>query len=162
MLASRCMMTEIAMIDRRALLAAGALLALLPARAAPAALKIKVYKDPSCGCCTAWADKLTAAGFDVEVEAHDDMDALKSKLGVPSDLVSCHTGVINGYAIEGHVPPADVKRLVTTKARGKGLAVPGMPINSPGMEVPGEADEPYTVWLFQKDQTRTAFARHGG
>ena len=150
------------MIDRRALLTAGALLALSPARAAAPALKIKVYKDPSCGCCTAWADKLTAAGFSVQVEARDDMDALKAKLGVPQDLVSCHTGVISGYAIEGHVPPSDIKRLVAAKSKGKGLAVPGMPINSPGMEVPGEADEAYTVWLFQKDGTRTAFAQHGG
>jgi hypothetical protein len=150
------------MIDRRALLAAGTLLTVFPACAAPAALKIKVYKDPSCGCCTAWAEKLTAAGFSVEVEARDDMDALKTRLGVPSDLVSCHTGVINGYAIEGHVPPADIKRLVTTKAKGKGLAVPGMPINSPGMEVPGEADEAYTVWLFDAAGKRSAFAQHGG
>jgi hypothetical protein len=150
------------MIDRRALLVASAMLAVLPVRAAPAAPKIKVYKDPSCGCCTAWADKLTAAGFSVEVEARDDMDALKTKLGVPSDLVSCHTGVINGYAIEGHVPPADIKRLVATKTKAKGLAVPGMPINSPGMEVPGEPNERYTVWLFQADGKRTAFAEHGG
>jgi len=150
------------MIDRRALLAAGALLALSPGRAAAPALKIKVYKDPSCGCCTAWADKLTAAGFDVSVEARDDMDALKTQFGVPDDLTSCHTGVVAGYAIEGHVPPADIKRLVAAKSKGAGLAVPGMPINSPGMEVPGEADEAYTVWLFQKDGTRTAFAQHGG
>ena len=149
------------MIDRRALLAAGALLAVLPARAAAPALKIKVYKDPSCGGCTAWAERLTAAGFSVDVEARDDMDALKAKLGVPDDLVSCHTGVINGYAIEGHVPPADIKRLIAKKSTGKGLAVPGMPINSPGMEVPGEANEPYTVWLFDKDGSRSAFAQHG-
>lgn len=150
------------MIDRRALLAASALLALSPGRAAAPALKIKVYKDPSCGCCTAWADKLTAAGFSVQVEARDDMDALKAKLGVPEDLVSCHTGVINGYAIEGHVPPADIKRLVAQRSLGMGLAVPGMPINSPGMEVPGEANERYTVWLFHKAGKRTAFATHGG
>jgi hypothetical protein len=144
------------MIDR------GALLAVLPACAASTELKIKVYKDPSCGCCTAWADKLTAAGFSVDVEARDDMDALKAKLGVPDDLVSCHTGVINGYVIEGHVPPADIKRLIAKKSTGKGLAVPGMPVNSPGMEVPGEPNEAYTVWLFDKDGKRTAFAQHGG
>jgi hypothetical protein len=154
------------MIDRRSVLLMTASLCILAAagvQAAPAKkLAIKVYKDPSCGCCTAWADKLTAAGFDVSVEARDDMDALKTQLGVPDDLTSCHTGVVAGYAIEGHVPPADIKRLVAAKSKGKGLAVPGMPINSPGMEVPGEADEAYTVWLFQKDGTRTAFARHGG
>jgi len=154
------------MIDRRSvLLAAGSLWVLAAAgvQAAPAKkLSIKVYKDPLCGCCTAWADKLSAAGFDVAVEAREDMDALKTSLGVPSDLASCHTGVVAGYTIEGHVPPDDIKRLVAKKSKGKGLAVPGMPINSPGMEMPGEPDEAYTVWLFQKDGTRAAFAQHGG
>jgi hypothetical protein len=122
---------------------------------------IKVYKDPSCGCCTAWGERLSAAGFDVTVEESADMAAIKTKLGVPDDLSSCHTGVIAGYAIEGHVPPDDIKRLVAQQPKAKGLAVAGMPINSPGMEVPGEADEPYTVWLFRADGSREAFARHG-
>ena len=153
-----------AMIQRRSvLLAAGSIWALTAAGAQAAKkLSIKVYKDPSCGCCTAWADRLTAAGFDVSVEERDDMDALKNQLGVPGDLVSCHTGVVAGYAIEGHVPPADIKKLVSGKSKAKGLAVPGMPTNSPGMEVPSEPDEAYTVWLFQKDGTRAAFAHHGG
>jgi len=153
------------MIDRRhALLAAGAaLLIAMPARAAErSVLKIKVYKDPSCGCCTAWAERLTAAGFSVDVEARDDLAALKAELGVPDDLASCHTGVIGRYTIEGHVPPADIKRLIAKHGPGKGLAVPGMPINSPGMEVPGEANERYTVWLFNVDGTRSAYAQHGG
>lgn len=151
------------MIDRRhVMLAAGAVLATLPACAAPPALKIKVYKDPSCGCCTAWAERLSEAGFTVDIEERADLEAIKTKLGVPADLASCHTGVIEGYVIEGHVPPADIKRLVAKRGAGKGLAVPGMPINSPGMEVPGEPDEPYTVWLFDKDGKRSAFARHGG
>lgn len=151
------------MIDRRrVLLASAALLAVLPARAAAPALKIKVYKDPSCGCCTAWAERLTSAGFEVEVEAREDMAALKVKFGVPDDLASCHTGVIDGYTIEGHVPPGDIKRLVAARSAGLGLAVPGMPINSPGMEVPGEANERYTVWLFDKAGKRSAFAEHGG
>jgi hypothetical protein len=90
------------------------------------------------------------------------MDALKATLGVPGDLASCHTGVVAGYAIEGHVPAADIKRLLKQKPKAKGLAVPGMPINSPGMEVPGEPNERYTVWLFQADGKRTAFAEHGG
>ncbi len=152
------------MIHRRDVLLAAAsvcVLAAVGAQAAPARLAIKVYKDPSCGCCTAWADRLTAAGFDVTVEARDDMAALKAKLGVPEALASCHTGVIAGYAIEGHVPPEDIKRLVAKRPAAKGIAVPGMPVNSPGMEVPGEENEPYTVWLFRKDGTHEAFAQHG-
>jgi hypothetical protein len=153
------------MIDRRhALLVAGAALIIaIPARAAErSVLKIKVYKDPACDCCAAWAERLTTAGFSVDVEARDDMAALKTKLGVPEDLASCHTGVIGRYTIEGHVPPIDIKRLVAKHGPGRGLAVPGMPINSPGMEVPGEPNERYTVWLFNNDGTRSAYAEHGG
>lgn len=151
------------MINRRCmLLATAAVLAVTPSCAAPAKAAIKVYKDPSCGCCTAWAEHLTENGFAVTVEEDTDMAALKAKLGVPDDLGSCHTGVIAGYAIEGHVPAKDIKRLLAQKPAAIGLAVPAMPINSPGMEVPGEPDEPYTVWLFSKDGTRSAFAKHGG
>jgi hypothetical protein len=148
---------------RSMLLAAGALLASGgAARAATPPLAIKVYKDPTCGCCTAWVDHLKSAGFTATVEARDDMNDIKEQLGVPGDLTSCHTGVIGGYAIEGHVPADDIKRLVAARPKGKGLAVPGMPINSPGMEIPGEANERYTVWLFQVDGKRSAFAQHGG
>jgi len=150
-------------IPRRAfLLAAGALLVCAPARAAAPTLAIKVYKDPYCGCCGAWADRLKSAAFKVEIEEREDMDSVKSRLGVPGDLASCHTGTINGYVIEGHVPPDDIKRLVAERATAKGLAVPGMPVNSPGMEMPGEPNERYTVWLFRKDGSRAAFAHHGG
>jgi len=147
---------------REFLIAAGALLVCAPVRAATPALSIKVYKDPSCGCCGAWADRLKSAGFKVETEDREDMDGIKSRLGVPDDLASCHTGTINGYVIEGHVPPDDIKRLVAERTAAKGLAVPGMPANSPGMEMPDEANERYTVWLFRKDGTRAAFAHHGG
>jgi len=123
---------------------------------------IKIYKDPGCGCCEAWVDHLKGAGFKADVEERTDMADLKERLGVPTELASCHTGVINGYVIEGHVPAADIKRLVATRPVGKGLAVPGMPVNSPGMEVPGEPNERYTVWLFQGDGKRTAFSQHGG
>ena len=152
-------------MDRRRLLlsAAGAVAALVaPAFAKPAApLAIKVYKDPSCGCCEAWVEHLKTAGFATTVEERDDLTELKERLGVPNDLASCHTGVINGYAIEGHVPAADIKRLVKMRAKGKGLAVPGMPVNSPGMEMAGAPNQRYTVWLFQKNGKRRAFAKHG-
>jgi hypothetical protein len=151
------------MLDRRRLLLSAALtLIAAPACAAPAALTIAVYKDPYCGCCTAWAEHLKASGFKVTVDEREDMAAIKTKYGVPDDLASCHTAVIAGYTIEGHVPAEDIKRLFAKKPAGKGLAVPGMPVNSPGMEVPGEPDERYTVWLFQKDGKRSAFATHGG
>lgn len=155
-----------ALVERRQLICAAAALALLDASglhaAAPKKPSIKVYKDPSCGCCTAWVERLESAGFVAEVEERSDMNAVKASLGVPDDLASCHTAVVGGYTIEGHVPPDDIKRLLKTRPKAKGLAVPGMPVNSPGMEVPGEPNERYTAWLFQADGKRTAFAQHGG
>jgi len=149
-------------INRRLLLlAGGALLLAYTAHAASPALAIKVYKDPYCGCCTAWAERLRSAGFKVDIEERDDMDEIKKRFDVPDDLTSCHTGVIGGYVIEGHVPPNDIKRLVAKKSDARGLAVPGMPVNSPGMEVPEAEDDPYTVWLFRADGTRSAFAHYG-
>jgi hypothetical protein len=150
------------MIDRRHLLLTAAALLAAPACTAKSTLTMKVYKDPSCGCCTAWVEHLTAAGFTATVDESADMAAIKTKLGVPDDLTSCHTGVIAGYAIEGHVPAADIKRLLKEKPKALGIAVAAMPVNSPGMEVPGQVDERYTVWLFTKDGKRTSFAEHGG
>ena len=150
------------MLNRRdVLLASVAVLAVGPSCAAQADPSIKVYKDASCGCCTAWVDHLTAEGFKTEVDETQDMAAIKTKFGVPGDLTSCHTGIVAGYAIEGHVPAADIKRLLKEKPKALGIAVPAMPVNSPGMEVPDQPDEPYTVWLFAKDGTRSAFAKHG-
>lgn len=150
------------MLNRRnLLLASAAALAAGPSCAADANPRIKVYKDPSCGCCTTWVDRLNAAGLKADVDDSQDMATIKAKYGVPGDLTSCHTGVVAGYAIEGHVPPADIKRLLKDKPKALGLAVPGMPVNSPGMEVPGQPNEAYTVWLFAKDGTRKAFAKHG-
>ena len=93
---------------------------------------IKVARDASCGCCALWADHLGAAGFPVEVYDRRDLTAFKAKLGVPSDLVSCHTGEVAGYVIEGHVPASAIVRLLAAKETIKGLAVPRMPIGSPG------------------------------
>ncbi|NOT40087.1 MAG: DUF411 domain-containing protein [Alphaproteobacteria bacterium] len=150
------------MFDRRQMLmTAAAFAALAPGCTAATGLAIKVYKDPSCGCCTAWVDHLNANGFSATVDESADMAAIKAKLGVPDDLTSCHTGLINGYAIEGHVPADDIKRLLKEKPKAAGIAVPGMPVNSPGMEVEGQPDERYTVWLFTKGGARSAFAAHG-
>ena len=90
-----------------------------------------------------------------------DLQEMKKQLGVPDDLTSCHTATVDRYVIEGHVPPADIKRLLEEKPAARGLSVPGMPVGSPGMEVEGQPNEAFTVWLFQEGGERTAFAQHG-
>ncbi len=122
------------------------------------AIEITVYKSPTCGCCNGWIDHLKAAGF--SVSAHDvrDMDRVKSERGVPAKLGSCHTAEVAGYVVEGHVPPADIHRLLNEKPAVAGLAVPGMPIGSPGMEGPNP--ERYEVLQFDKDGDTAVFAVH--
>jgi hypothetical protein len=143
-------------------LGGAAMLALLP-RAGTAASKptaITVYKDPSCGCCKNWVDHLRANGFAPEVHDRSDMDALKDSLGVPAKLRSCHTAVVGTYVVEGHVPAADVKHLLATKpTKTVGVAVPGMPAGSPGMEVGGRVDR-YDVVAFAPGGATRVFARH--
>jgi len=140
------------------LVAAGAVVALrVPAAAAPF---VRVYKDPHCGCCQAWADRLVSAGFRVDVVAHDDMAAVKRAAGVPDDLASCHTATVEGYTVEGHVPPEDVHRLLRERPPIAGLAVPGMPIGSPGMEVPGRGAEPFDTIAFERGGARSVFRSH--
>jgi hypothetical protein len=134
---------------------------LLPADArAGGATKITVYKDPSCGCCTKWVDHLRASGLEPTVHDRPDMDALKESLGVPASLRSCHTAVAGKFVVEGHVPAADVKALLARPPKGiVGIAVPGMPAGSPGMEVPGRRDR-YEVTAFFAGGKTSAFARH--
>ena len=154
-------MTQNRNFNRRLfLLAAATAVFVLPANAAKAPPAIKVYKSPTCGCCTEWVVRLREAGFTATVDDDSDLVAIKRKFGVPDDLASCHTGVINGFAIEGHVPPSDIKTFILRKSSALGLAVPGMPVNSPGMEAPHMANEPYTVWEFFKYGKRKAFAQH--
>lgn len=121
---------------------------------------IKVYKDTGCGCCKKWVQKLQVAGFATTVEDRDDLQDLKKQLGVPDDLASCHTAMVDRYVIEGHVPPGDIKRFLAEKPAAHGLSVPGMPVGSPGMEVEGQPSEAYTVWLFQDSGERTPFAKY--
>ena len=141
----------------------GATLAtLLPTVSAGAAkpTPITVYKDPACGCCTKWVTHLQANGFAPEVHDRSDMDALKDSLGVPPALRSCHTAVAATYVIEGHVPAADLKRLLTSKpSKTLGIAVAGMPAGSPGMEMGDRADR-YDVIAFAPGGTTRVFARH--
>jgi hypothetical protein len=130
------------------------------ARAGEDAAALTVYKDPSCGCCTKWIEHLRASGLRPTVHDRTDMDALKDGLGVPAALRSCHTAVAGKYVVEGHVPAADIKRLVNTAPKGIiGIAVPGMPAGSPGMEMGGRIDR-YDVLAFSANGATTTFARH--
>jgi hypothetical protein len=118
-----------------------------------------VYKDPNCGCCSAWVEHLKANGFSVTVHDVKDMAPHKKKLGVPERLASCHTALVDGYTVEGHVPASEIKRLLAERPRAKGLAVPGMPEGSPGMET-GKRD-PYDVLLFDTDGKATVYKSYG-
>ncbi len=132
-------------------IAAGALSAsvamLMPLNAA--ATEITVYKSPYCGCCTQWIEHMEEHGFEVTAKNVEDTGAIKQQHGVTRELASCHTAVVDGYVIEGHVPAADVKRLLEERPDVEGLAVPGMPMGSPGME--GPRSEPYNVVSFDAD-----------
>lgn len=139
-------------INRRMVLAGAIGLPLLiPAitgtHAAPLPL-VRVAKDPSCGCCDDWVSHIEAAGFPVRVAESGDMGGLKRRLGVPVELASCHTAQVDGYVIEGHVPAAALHRLLAERPEARGLAVPGMPAGSPGMEFPDLLPETYDVFLF--------------
>lgn len=129
-----------------------------PGTAAPV---ITVYKSPSCECCLQWVTHLEENGFVVKIESQEELRSVRARLGVPDRLAACHTGVVNGYVVEGHVPAEDIKRLLVEKPAAKGIAVPGMPLGSPGMEQGGRRD-PYLVLLFQSDGRTSVFAQHGG
>lgn len=136
--------------------AGGVAVAVLPGRVVAAPATMTVYKSPSCGCCAKWVAHAKAAGFVVMVKDTDDMDAVKREIGVPSALQSCHTALVGGYVIEGHVPADVVRRLLAEKPKGMGLAVPGMPVGSPGME--GSPKERYDVALFERTGATKVFA----
>ncbi|MGF1476754.1 MAG: DUF411 domain-containing protein [Geminicoccaceae bacterium] len=121
--------------------------------------EMTVLKSPWCGCCAAWVRHIRAHGFTVRVRETENLTPIKRDAGVGLEHQSCHTAMIDGYAIEGHVPAADVKRLLAERSAAKGLAVPGMPIGSPGMEQ-GSIHEPYAVILFGGPKGDEVFARH--
>ncbi len=129
---------------------------------APAALPpLTVYKSPTCGCCVKWVEHMRKAGFTVEVNDVDNVHPIKMRVGVPAGKGSCHTAEVAGYFLEGHVPATDVKRLLTEKPKAKGLAVPGMPAGSPGMEMPNGRVQAYDVELVASDGSTSRFSRHG-
>ena len=121
---------------------------------------IAVYMPKVCLACIDWAEHLRQHGFTIKVTQTDEMDAVKRKLKVPKDLEAVPSASIAGYFIEGHVPATDVKRLLVEKPDAKGLVLPGMPMGSPGMEMPDGHAEPYTVELVRRDGTTAAFAAH--
>jgi hypothetical protein len=117
-------------------------------RISQAAPLILVHKDPNCGCCSGWVEHILSAGFDTHLNELNDLAPIKNRLAVPPALSSCHTAEVDGYVIEGHVPVSAIRRLLAERPSATGLAVPGMPVGSPGMEVPGSPDEIYEVILF--------------
>ena len=119
---------------------------------------ITVYKGASCGCCGEWVKHLKQNGFDARVHEVPDATVYRAKYGVPEALGSCHTAVVGGYAIEGHVPAADIKRLLRERPKAMGIAVPGMPMGSPGM--PGPRNDPYETLLFDASGKYVVFERH--
>lgn len=121
--------------------------------------KVDVYKSPACGCCSQWVDHMKKSGFAVEVHNVRNVTPFREKHGVPESMASCHTALVGGYAIEGHVPAADVKRLLREKPKATGIAVPGMAIGSPGMEQ-GSSKDAYNVVLFDSSGRTKVYSAH--
>jgi hypothetical protein len=148
-------------LSRRHLLALGAAFAAARPLSAETLPKVHVVKDPNCGCCNDWISHIRDAGFPVSFEQMDPgaLADLKASLGLQPTQVSCHTARVEGYVIEGHVPAADIKRLLTERPDAIGLAVPGMPFGSPGMG-PETEREAYEVLLVTNDGTASTFSRY--
>lgn len=122
---------------------------------------VDVYKSATCGCCSKWVEHLKNNGFTVRTTNREDLAEFKASHHVPRRVQSCHTAVVDGYVIEGHVPASDVQRLIKERPAIVGLAVPGMPIGSPGMEVQGRGVQPFDVIAFDNDGQTRVFASHG-
>ncbi|HVL67637.1 MAG TPA: DUF411 domain-containing protein [Vicinamibacterales bacterium] len=121
---------------------------------------VEVFKTPTCGCCSKWVDHIRDAGFEVRATdmSQEELDKVKAKHHVPAAVHSCHTALVSGYVVEGHVPAAEVKRLLKERPKVVGIAVPGMPLGSPGMEVSGIKPHPYDVLTFDKTGNTKVFA----
>lgn len=125
---------------------------------AQAAERVEVFKSPYCGCCEKWVEHMRKAGFDVVTKDVNDVPAARMAAGMPERFGSCHTAKVGGYVVEGHVPAADVQRLLKEKPKAVGLAAPGMPHGSPGMET--NHPQPYDTLLVQADGSSKVFAKH--
>ncbi len=130
----------------------------LPAVNMAGAPEITVYKSATCGCCNKWVDHLRDAGFKVTTQNRQDMNQIKHTYGVKYQHRSCHTAVVEDYVVEGHVPAEDIQRLLDGRPAISGLAVPGMPMGSPGME--GKYNDPYEVIAFKKGGRDSVFSKH--
>jgi len=146
-------------ISRRLFIASAAGLGVAGA-ARPPARSLAVYKSPTCACCDGWVAHMRRAGFTVAVHVTSDVRAFGRGRGMPDALASCHTGVIDGYVVEGHVPAADVIRLLAERPEGVGLTAPGMPMGSPGMETPDGRKQPFDTLLVLRSGETRVFARH--
>ena len=147
-------------MKRREMFSALAAATLLPAAwAKPAPTAVQVFKDPNCGCCGAWVQHLEKAGFRVQVTEVNDTAAARQRLGMPARYGGCHTATVAGYVLEGHVPAAEIRQLLATRPQALGLAVPGMPVGSPGMEM-GPRVDPYDVLLVDRQGGAKVFARY--
>lgn len=146
-------------MNRRTFVLAALSLPLLPRIAIASPARMTVYRSPTCGCCSAWVEHVRTAGYDVTTIEIDQEELRREKLerGVPEALASCHTASIDGYTIEGHVPIEDIERLLSERPEGLGLAVPGMPAGSPGMEMGSRLDA-YDVMLFEADGEARVFS----
>lgn len=122
--------------------------------------EVVMYKNAGCQCCTRWADHMMEGEFDVEEVPTPVLMQVKQENGISRELASCHTALIDGYVVEGHVPIEDVRRLLEERPDAIGLAVPGMPVGSPGMETPGRTPDKYDVLLVNKDGSTSVFASH--
>ncbi len=133
-----------------------------PAAVAPATdlPTVTVYHSPACNCCGNWISYMQAEGFPVEVEEVTDPALVKREYAIPAALYSCHTAVVDGYILEGHVPAADIRRLLDERPAVRGIAVPGMPIGAPGMETEGVAPQPYDVLTFDAAGNTTVWAEY--
>ena len=147
-------------MKRRDFLAAAVAAAFAPASAlAQKAPVVEVWRSPACGCCGGWVKHLQQNGFATKVNMVEDTAPMRRKLGMPERLGSCHTALVDGYVIEGHVPAADIRRLLKQKPEAIGLTAPGMPAGSPGMDVP--SSPPYDVLLVARDGNTSVWQRHG-
>ncbi len=121
--------------------------------------EIEVYRSPSCDCCSKWITHLEQNQFKVKDVVSNDVQTKKDEVGVPKNMASCHTAIVNGYVIEGHVPAVDIRKLLKLKPRVIGISVPGMPVGTPGMEM-GERKDPYKVVSFDKEKNYKVFSRY--
>jgi hypothetical protein len=121
---------------------------------------VEVYKNPACGCCGKWVEHMQKAGFTVTVHEVTNLPTQRERLGIPAAHASCHSAKVGSYALEGHVPASDIKRLLREKPKAIGLAVPGMPAGSPGMEVPPERAQSYATLLVKRDAPAEVYVQH--